>query len=103
VRFRLNAILKLVNAVLLGTMGAAIEDAIRLHTMTDHTAATMRARGRQGVDRTFEAIEHVDFTAPVDLKALIIDIAAYFAALAFLLSHPALSFVHHTPLSQLLD
>jgi hypothetical protein len=48
-----------VNAVLLGTMGAAIENTISFHTVSDHTAATMGTGGRQGVDSALETIENM--------------------------------------------
>src|SRR5262245_9106637 len=42
-----------------GTMRAAIEAPVCFDTVADHSAATVRADGRQGVNGTLEAVEHV--------------------------------------------
>jgi hypothetical protein len=65
------------DAILFGTMGTAEEDTIHLHAMTDDPAATMRARGRQGVDGAFKAIEYMRFTVLAHLKTFVILVAAY--------------------------
>jgi hypothetical protein len=57
---RLNSIFQLPDAMLAGTMRTAIKLAItHLHAVTDDQAPAMSTPGRQGMDRTFEAVKHV--------------------------------------------
>jgi hypothetical protein len=67
-----------VNAALIGAMSATIKSAVRFHAMTYNLAATVRARRRHGMNGTLKTIEHVDFTALVNLKALIVLVATHF-------------------------
>ena len=76
--FRLYTIFELMDAILFGTMGTAEEDTIHLHAVTNNTAAAMRARGCQGMDGTFEAVEHMRLTVLAHLKTFVVFVAAYF-------------------------
>ena len=57
-------------------MGAAIKFAIDLGSMSDDAAAAMRALGRQGLDRAFEAVEDIGFIAHKDGERLVVIISA---------------------------
>jgi hypothetical protein len=74
-------------------MGTAIKDAFRLHAVTDDPAAAMRAGWRQGVDRTFEAIEDMRLTSNPHFKTFIVHIPTYFT------SHVIPLLIHYLPLS----
>jgi len=69
-----------VNAVLLGAVRAAIEDAICFHAVTNDPAATMGAGRRERMDGTFETVEDMRFPLDVDLKTFIVYVAAYFTS-----------------------
>src|SRR5262249_54121260 len=43
----------------LGAVGTAVNDALFLHSMPDHSAAAMGANRRQRLDGTFEGIENM--------------------------------------------
>jgi hypothetical protein len=85
--------------MLLCTMRATIEDAIRFHAMTNHPAATMRTGGRQGVDGAFETVEDMRFTLHMYLKTFIVYVAAYLTPQTIVSLY--CPFSHHIPLSLL--
>lgn len=59
-----------------GAMGAAIKFSTYLGSMSDDAAAAMRARGRQGLDRAFEAIEDMGFIPHLDGERFVVIISA---------------------------
>jgi hypothetical protein len=74
-------------------MGATIEDTLRLHAVTDNSAATMGAGWRQGMNGTLEAIENMRFPANPHFKTFVIHIATYFTSVVIpLLVHLFASF-----------
>ena len=79
--------------MLAGTVSTAIEYPVRFHAVTDNPAAAMGAGWRQGVDGTFETIEHMRLTIDPHFKTLIVHVSAYFTSPII----PLL--VHHLPLS----
>ena len=75
----LNPILQFHNSMLAGTMSAAIKLTIsHFHPVPDDHAAAVRAAGRQGVDRAFEAIEYMPLVSDHYGKSLIIFISTDF-------------------------
>jgi hypothetical protein len=60
-------------------MGAAVKLAVaHLHPVTDDHTAAVNALGRKGVDRAFEAIEHMSLLAHHYRKRLVIFISTDF-------------------------
>jgi hypothetical protein len=94
-----NPIFEFVDTMLLRTVCTTVKDSICFHAVTDDTATAMRARGRQGVNGAFKAVKNMNLAAPVYFKAFVVNVTAHLTALAFVRSHPALSFVHILPLS----
>jgi hypothetical protein len=82
--------------MLLCAVRAAVKYAIGLHAMTNDTASTMRAGGRQRMDGAFETVENMRDTAHAYLKTLIVYVAAYFTSHTICLTS---SFIHRLPLS----
>jgi hypothetical protein len=73
--------------MLAGAVRAAIDGVGGFHTVTDDAAATMGTGGRQGMDGTFETVEHMRFAAHLYLKAFIICIAAYLTGCSAIAKH----------------
>src|SRR5215469_9660569 len=61
-------------------MRAAEDPALRLHAVTDHAAPAMLARGRQRVDRAFEAIVRTADAVEADLHRLRVLASTHYAA-----------------------
>jgi hypothetical protein len=57
-------------------MGATENAALLLHPVTDDFATAMRTLWREGVDRTFEAVEGVRFTQHGHLKSTVVVVSA---------------------------
>jgi hypothetical protein len=68
----LDAILDRSYTSFMCAMGAAVEYPIRFDPMADDLAPAMGAGGRQRVNSTFEAIEHVRSARHHDLECLVI-------------------------------
>jgi hypothetical protein len=84
--------------MLLGTVGATVEDTIFFHAVTDDAAATMRTSGCQGVDRTFKAVKDMSLTADSHFKTFIVNVSAHLTShTIFPGSTP--TFIHDLPLS----
>src|SRR3712207_5439013 len=75
----LHAIARALDAGLLGAVGAAVHRAVRLDPVTDDPAAAVGAGGGDGVDRAFEAVEHVRLAALRDLHRLVVFVSAHLA------------------------
>jgi len=89
----LNPILKFIDSVLAGAMGAAIKDALCLHSMTDDPATTMGAGWCQGMDRAFKTIKDMRLAVDPHFEAFVVHIPAYFTSRVI----PLL--IHNLPLS----
>jgi hypothetical protein len=76
----LYTIFKFIDSVLAGAVGAAIEDTLCLHAVTNNPTAAVRAGWRQGLDGTLEAIEDMRLAAHPHFKTFIIHVAAYFTS-----------------------
>ena len=61
-------------------MDAAEDNAVVLDPMPDDTAAAVKAGGREGLDRAFEAVEVHGAAADGDLEALVVLVAALFTS-----------------------
>src|SRR5215470_283610 len=63
-----------------GAMRAAEDPARRLHAVTDHAAPAVLTRGRQRVDRAFEAIVRTGDAVEADLHRLRVLASTHYAA-----------------------
>jgi len=90
---RLYPIFEFIDSMLAGTMGTTVKDTFRFHTMTDDSAATMRAGRCQGMNRTFETIKDMRLASDPHFEAFIVHVTAYFT------SHIIRLLIHHLPLS----
>src|SRR5215216_3505535 len=88
------------NPVLLRTVGTTVENAVGFHPMTDNTAATVGAGGRQSVDCALETIKYMGCVADTDFKAFVVYVATYFTPHP-IFPHRIFSFVHCSPLSSI--
>jgi hypothetical protein len=78
------------NAFLLRAVSTAEDPAVRLDSVSDHTAATVSADRRERVNRTLEAVERVRVACAHDLERLVVVVTAYLAdGHLLLLSYPA--------------
>jgi hypothetical protein len=60
-------------------MSATEDFAVVLHTMTDDSAATLRAGRRERLNRAFEAVECPPLATHHNLKGFVVVVAADFA------------------------
>src|SRR5215207_4281934 len=76
------------NAFLLRAVSTAEDLAVRLDSVSDHTAATVTADRRERVNRTLEAVERVRVACARNLERLVIVVTAYLADGHLLLPFP---------------
>jgi hypothetical protein len=95
---RFHAVFEFLDAVLTGAMRTTIEDALTLHAVPDHAAATVSAGGRQGMDGALKAVKHVRLTAHTDFKTFVVHIPAHFTSHLAIISHGIYSFPSLTSL-----
>jgi len=65
----------------LGAVRAAIENTLVFNSVADDPAAAMRARGRENLDRTLEAVEDVVPAGMADRERLVVFVATQLASL----------------------
>jgi hypothetical protein len=64
-----------------GTVCAAVKGAIRLDSVADNFAPTVPADRRQRMNRAFETVIHVRFTAHGDLECFVVSVAAHLTSI----------------------
>jgi hypothetical protein len=75
----LHVISETLDAFPLSAVATAIELVLRLEAVPDDPAAAVRAPGRHGLDRAFEAVEGFRRAVADDLEGLVVVIAAKIA------------------------
>jgi hypothetical protein len=77
---RLDPVLELLDAMLAGAVGTAIELTVsHFHAMPDDHASAVGAARRQGMDGTFKAVKHVLLIPHHHFKRLVILVSTDFA------------------------